>query len=202
MNKCRLRIKECEDSNGYTIYFDCIGLDKDYYSKIKDIIRRFATGDKIFFGHYKTDGMNIPIEVFKKYETEIPEYFKNNGRYEKIIKGEEKRFLFISSPPLEFTVCNAPLNNETFEIMEKIFHYYLETTVFCPKIDWKTFVSEYSNYMSNGSRDYVAKGYTDFLFSYVDSGDFSITFDSKMHDPLTVKNDIFKILELDKDSNL
>ena len=197
MNKCRLRIKECEDSNGYTIYFDCIGQDKDSYSKIKDIIRHFVRGEEIFFGHYRTDGMNISKECFEKYALEIPEYFKSNGKYEKLNISEEKKFLFKTSPACQLIVCSAPANNETYKNMDKIFHYYLETTVFCPKIDWETFVNEYGNYMTNGSRDYVAKGYTDFLFTYFDSGDFSITFDSKMHDPLSVKKDIFKILELD-----
>lgn len=201
-NKYRLKITESDDSNGYTIYFACLGLDNDYYSKIKNIIKHFVTGKEIFFGHYRTDGMNISKENFLKYALEIPKYFKSNGKYEKIIKGEEKRFLFITFPPLELTVCNAPVNDETYKIMDKIFHYYLETTVFCPKIDWETFVNEYSNYMTNGARDYVVKGYTDFLFAYFDSGDFSITFDSKVHDPQSVKNDVFKILELDYDSSL
>ena len=198
----RLRIRESEDSNGYTIYFESLGLNNDDYIKIKDVIRHFVKGEEIFFGHYRTDGMNISKENFEMYGFEIPEYFKSNGRYDKIIKGKEKKFLFFKSEPWALTVCSAPANNETYEILDKIFHYYLETTVFCPKIDWGIFVNEYSNYMSNGSRDYVAKGYTDFLFAYVDSGDFSITFDPKNHDPQSVKNDIFKILELNSDSNL
>ena len=197
-----MKITEYEDSNGYTIRFESLGLNNDDYSKIKDIIRYFVRGEEIFFGHYRTDGMNISKEDFIKYGLEIPQYFKSNGRYDKIIKGKEKKFLFFKSEPWALTVCSAPTNNETYKIMDKIFHYYLETTVFCPKIDWETFVNEYSNYMSNATRDYVAKGYTDFLFAYVDSGDFSITFDSKMHDPQSIKNDIFKILELDEDSNL
>ena len=52
--------------------------------------------------------------------------------------------------------------------------------------------------MSNESRDYVAKRYTDFLFAYFDSGNFSITFDSENHDPETIKNEIFEILELNE----
>lgn len=197
MNRNRLKIRESEDSNGYTIYFPCLGLDNDCFSKMKDIIRHFAAGDEIFFGHYRTDGMNITREDFKKYGVEIPEYFKLNGRYDKIIIGEEKRFLFFTSQPWSLTVCSAPATNETYEIMDKIFHYYLETTVFFPKTDWKTFVSEYSNYMENASRDYVSKGHTDFLFAYFDSGDFSITFDSKVYDPEAIKNEIFEILEFD-----
>lgn len=197
MNKYRLRVTESKDSNGYTIYFDCLGLDKDYYSKIKDIIKHFVKGDEIFFGHYRTDGMNISKESFKKYALEIREYFKSNGKYEKIIIVPEKKFMFITSPPCKLTVCSAPANVATYKMMDKIFHYYLETTVFCPKMNWETFVDEYSNYMSYGARDYVVKEYTDFLFAYFDSGDFSITFDPNTHDPKTIKNEIFEILELD-----
>lgn len=197
MLKDRLFITDSEDSNGYTIYFECLGLNNDNYNKIKDVIKHFVTGREIFFGHYRTDGMNISKENFEKYGLEITEYFKINGRYEKIIKGEEKKFLFFTSPSLELTVCSAPANNETYEIMDKVFHYYLETTVFCPKIDWKTFVNAYGNYLPNGARDYVAKGYTDFLFAYFDSGDFSVTFDPNVYDPESVKNEIFNLLELD-----
>ena len=195
MLKNRFCINESEDSNGYTIYFSCLGLNNDCYIKIKDVIKHFVPGDELFFGHYRTDGINLSNEEFLRYGLEIPEYFRSNGKYEKIIKGNEKKFLFLRSMPLELTVSCAPVNDETYSMLDKIFHYYLETIVFCPKIDWETFVNEYGNYMSNAAKDYVAKGYTDFLFSYFDSGDFSITFDPKVHDPHSIKNEVFDIFK-------
>ena len=37
-------------------------------------------------------------------------------------------------------------------------------------------------------------GFTDFLFAYVDSGDFSISFDPNLHDPEVIYKEIKRIL--------
>ena len=71
-------------------------------------------------------------------------------------------------------------------MIERIFHYYLNTIVFSPKVDWDTFVRSYSDYMNIVIDDYVLNEYTDFLFSYVDSGDFSVTFNPKLYDPKVI----------------
>ena len=189
-----LIISEYKESNGsYRIHIANVGLQQDSLDRIKKVIKFFATGSEFFLGHYRTDGINISNEQFIKYGLEIQEYFKENGKYQKIIKGSEKHFLFISECPLELVVCSAPNDEKTVDLMDKIFHYYLETIVFCPKIDWDTFVASYSNYMEHAAKDYVLNGFTDFLFAYVDSGDFSVSIDPKIYDQKVIREQIERI---------
>ena len=195
MKNSHLSIFERENSNGsYSICFENTDVNRDFIDKIKEIIKHFAVGNEFFFGHYRTDGFNISNEKFLQYGLEIPEFFKANGKYKKIIKGKEKKIGFITSPPLELIICRAPNNEKTIDMFDKIFHYYLETVLFCPKIDWETFAASYSDYMKHAARDYVLNGYTDFLFAYVDSGDFSISFDPKVYDPKRIREQINQLL--------
>ena len=77
---------------------------------------------------------------------------------------------------------SAPNTPDTHVIAEKVFLYHLETTAFCPKVSWETFVDSYKLYMKHGTRNYVDIGFADFIFSYVDSTDFSVIFNSKIYD--------------------
>lgn len=86
------------------------------------------------------------------------------------------------------------MSDGTYEMLPKIFHYYLETIYFCPKIDWSTFAESYIDYMKHSTKDFVLNGFTDFLFAYVDSGDFSIEFDKNRYDKDLIYRDIQNIL--------
>lgn len=162
--------------------------------KCIDITKHFVKGDELFFGHYRTDGLNLTDEECIKYEKEINEHFKSNGRFEPIVdKAVKKRGIETYSGYL--VASSLPINNETYTLLPKIFHYYLETIYFTPKISWETFAQSYRNYMDHGARGYIANGFTDFLFSYIDSGDFSLTFDSRIYEKDSILNKIMEILE-------
>ena len=92
------------------------------------------------------------------------------------------------------TVGSLPANDGTYDVLPNIFHYYLETIFFCPKIDWETFKQSYCDYMKHGARNYVQNGYADFLFAYTDSGDFSISFDPQENDPQALSDEIRRVI--------
>jgi len=158
-----------------------------------EVMKCFAKDDEMFFGHYQNDGLNLTSEEYIQYSKEIPEFFKTYGRYEELvteIKKKRKANAYVSY----LTVCSSPLNFELYRMIPKLFHYYLETTCFCPKIDWETFVQIYHDYMKHGGRAFVMNGFTDFMFSYADSGKFSVSFDPSLHNPDTVHDEIRRLL--------
>lgn len=186
-------IRETVNINGScSIWIDNARLYPNIFCKINQIIRLFAAGTELYFGHYKVDGVNISNAEFKQYGMEISAYFEKCGKYHPIVESFLKRGKICSRQ--ELTVCCAPNSEETYKMIKKIFHYYLETILFSPKVKWDTFVHSYSNYMSLVTSDYVLDGYTDFLFSYVDSGDFSVTFDPKLYEPKIILEQISKII--------
>lgn len=166
--------------------------DDDSMSIYIKLLKHFVKGKEVFFGFYRTDGINLTNEEWLKYDKEIPEYFQKYGRYEPLVETVEKRGkIKIYSGYL--TVGSLPVNEETFEMLPKVFHCYLETILFCPKIDWDTFVQSYRDYMKHGASEYIMDGYADFLFTYADSGVFSISFDTNVYDPKTAHKEINKI---------
>lgn len=182
VKKGKISFHEYRDTSGaYCIRIDNAMLCPDAMEKIKEIIRYFAGGPELFFGHYRQDGMYLSKNEFLQYSREIPVYFSSRGRYAQIDS--------------YLTVCCAPNDTETLEMLQKVFPYYLETTVFCPKVDWETFTASYGNYMDHGTKDYAVNGFTDLTFSYVDSGDFVICFDPKVYDPEAVREQAALIMQ-------
>ena len=166
----------------------------DFMIKIVEIIKNFANGEEMFFGHYRLDGINLTVDEWNQYSREIPEYFKSFGRYESITETVVKKNGKIKTYSGHLITSSSPINASTFEIIPKVFHYYLETTCFCPKINWKIFTESYQNYMKDGVKDYIMSDYTNFLFSYSDSGKFSISFNPNINNPDIVYKRIVKII--------
>lgn len=179
-------------NTSYSIVFNNIGLYPELLQKLHNIIKVFATGTEFFFGHYKIDGIHLSKEEMLRYSIEIPSYFDLHGEYhiiDKHIKNNTKTV----RDNRDLIVCRTSNEDDIYNIIDKLFHYYLETTFFCPKISWETFVNLYKDYINKGTNDYVLKGYADFLFSYVDSGDFCITFDPEVYDHQVIREKIDEI---------
>lgn len=170
----------------YDIILDNVGYNQDVLPKINEIIRHYTSGKELFFGHYKYDGFHISNREFKQYGLEIHNYFQTSGEYYQMTVPVFKNGKIINLP-CDLTVCRAPNNDKTYQILDKVFNYFLETVVFSPKITWETFIDSYMNYMNIRVSSYIKNNYTDFLFSYIDSGDFSVTFDPLKHNPETVR---------------
>lgn len=190
----KIRQNECFDG-AYHIGIDNIGLSPETMLKCSVITESFAVGEEFYFGFFRTDGFNLTGEEFLKYDEEIPRYLLENGRYELIThsiskKNKEK---LISG---YHAVASLPVNDMTYSMLPILFNYHLETTFFCPNIEWEEFVQSFRDYMKHGAAGYVMNGFTDFLFTYVDSGDFSVYFNPKLHDITHVYQKIAEIMSL------
>lgn len=151
-----------------------------------EITKNLVIGKTFFWGFYMTDGINLTNAEWEQYTLEIPTFFKTYGKYEEVYKTSTRDSR--KNTPLSIACC--PIDEYTYKMCPKLFHYYLETNFFCPNITWETFVKSFSNYLEHGCRDYVQKKFTDFLFSYVDSGDFIISFNPQAF----IKEEIIKII--------
>lgn len=177
----------------YNILIDNIGLRPETMKKCVIITKHFTKGNEFFFGFFRTDGFNLTNEQFQRYDKEIPDYLSENGRYETLTNTiQEKHKIKVISGYQ--SVASLPVNDMTYEMLPKFFHYHLETNFFCPKIEWETFVKSYHDYMKHGCSSYIMNDFTDFLFSYVDSGDFSISFNPNLYDKNVIYQEIEKIL--------
>ena len=129
---------ECFDGS-HSIGIDNIGIKAETMKKCGIITQYFAKGDEMYFGFFRTDGFNLTNEEFQRFDKEIPKYLLDNGRYEEITHTIQKRrkLKVIGS---YHAVSSLPMNTMTYEMLPKLFHYHLETTFFCPKIERDTFV--------------------------------------------------------------
>ena len=76
------------------------------------------------------------------------------------------------------SVAKTKLNASFYEVLPYVFDYYLDIVLFNPKIDWVTFVNYHFQYMDHNHARYIISDFTEFLFSYFDSSDFSVSFNS------------------------
>ena len=151
-----------------------IGQHPELMNKIPSVIEHFSSGLELFLGSYKRDGLLLTNVQIERFCCDIPKYFKACGEIRQI-----DLFGTQSNPERligDLYVFHAPASQETYSMLNKVFLYFLETVVFSPKIDWNTFIRSYQEYTKYGTHNYIQKGYTDFLFSFVDSGDFTISF--------------------------
>ena len=176
-----------------SIWLSSIGLYPEKLEKCIALMKKLTKGDEMFFGHYRTDGFNLTDDEMERYGIEIPAYFRENGRYEPLTQVVEKRGKAKTYSGY-LTVGSLPADKITVEVLPQIFHYYLETICFCPKVDWATFVESYHNYMKHETRDYITNGFADLVFAYSDSGDFSISFSPNQYDKNAIYQEIENIL--------
>lgn len=179
---CEIKSGYCVDNTTFRVTIHNAVLQEKCFAKINEIIKNFVQGNEMLFGFYRTDGLNLTKDEWKKCDKEIPLFFKENGEYKDIVekvidrKGSEKEYSGY------LVAAKAQVNEQLYENLQWILQYYLETAFFVPKISFTEFETIFSNYMKKSTKDYISNGYTDFLFSYFDSGSFSVTFDPKKYD--------------------
>ncbi len=187
-----MTFKEYEDSNDIcTIVFENIVCDSTAFVLIENIIKQFATGDELFFEHYRLDGFYLSRNEMKECGERIPAFFKAHGEYQTMNVFNGKQM----SEGEGLTACRCPNDEKIYKMIEKIFHYYLETVMFSPKISWQDFLKVHENYMKHCAKEYILYDYTDYIFSYVDSGTFSIMFNSKKHNSAEVCQTINQMIK-------
>lgn len=181
MKKHYLSIDEYENPKGtHTIIINNIRYHNCFYEAIKKIINSFIVDDELFFGFYRVDGFNLTFEQQKKLKSEIPMYFQNQGEF-----CYQNKYL---------AVAKLKVNNDIYNFIPLVFDYYLETIVFNSKVSWEDFEQYHLEYLHHRYDDYILKGFTDFLFSYVDSGDFFVCFNPKKFNSSEVRVKIDRII--------
>ena len=177
----KITIKEYKNSKcSYAIVLENVRFDENGFEIIEKIIKRFMVGDELFFGFYRTDGVNINSKQFKDYEKEIKDFFEINGEIRK-----QNTYL---------AVAQTSINHNLNKILPRIFDYYLDTVLFNPKISWETFEKYHFEYMEHTNEDYIINNYADFIFSYFDSGDFLVCFNPENYDAANIRNVIDNII--------
>ena len=155
------------------------------------VFEKFAVGPTLFSSHYKQDGFNLSDLEMNDYSNVIPAYFLRRGKYIPIVK-RKRHFAFDKD---ELVLCCSPNDNETHQMLKKVFDYYLESVFFCPKIRWENFLEIGANYMQKTCYDLISSGCADFVFSHTDSSDFSIYFHQDSFSPQVLKKEIIDLLE-------
>lgn len=195
MKKHKINMNEIHKPKGIcSIWIDNIRLCEDHFQKISDIIRCFSSGSELYFCLYKKDGMYLSKKQEQLYGKEILSFFRNNGKIYPIFENNSAKEYNIYAQELFF--CSASNNDATYEIIEKVCPYFLENIIFSPKVDWRTFINMYTEYIQVGADEYLIKNYTDFLFSYVDSGDLSISFNARKYNSKLIRQRINEIMNV------
>lgn len=180
-------------SNGnFVISLDEIETDPNMVNQCSKIIKHFTKGEELFFSLYREDGFLLNEDELIKFRYEIPKYFQINGQWSTLLKAEKNNKKYYDTRFLK--AGSLPVNDTTYSLLPKVFHYFLETLCFCPKISWELFKEICQENIKGGKKDYIINGYTDFLFAYVDNGDFSITFNPHVFDVNIIFSEIINII--------
>ena len=139
-----------------------------YPERIERVLRAFLDGEELFFGFYRTDGAHLSTQRQGELETEIPAFFRKFGEMRKISE--------------YLSVAKCELNDRVYARIPAIFDYYLETTLFVPRVDWEIFRQFHAGYQEHRLESIILNHFADLLFCYADSGDFSVCFDPQAHD--------------------
>lgn len=175
-------IKEREYSKSiYEIRIENIRQDSKCFLIIEKFLHNFLNNEELFFGFYRTDGINIPKGQIKHYKILIKDFFDKHGELKEL-----NEYL---------SVAKIKSNSTLSEILPIVLDYYLDTVLFNSKIEWNKYVIYYSKYMEHTYIDYIMNGFADILFSYSDSSDFSICFNSEKISRENIKDIIIKTLQ-------
>lgn len=178
----KMYIKEHEYSKSiYEIRIENIRKNSKCFLIVEKILNKLLNKKEIYFGFYRTDGINIPNGHFKHYKRSINNFFDEYGEFKEI-----NEYL---------SVAKIESNSALCEILPIVLDYYLDIIIFDPKIEWSKYVIYHSKYMEHNNIDYILNGYADILFSYSDSSDFSIIFSTEKIMPENIKNAINKLLQ-------
>ncbi len=175
MKKRKMTIEEYKNSLGaHTIIINNARYQRDFIDIIQKLIREFMVEEELFFGFYRTDGINLTLKQQEEQKNKIPELFQKYGELQTI-----NEYL---------TVARLEKRNYNRGMILPIFDYYLETILFNPKVDWKTFKQYYSDYQNHRVEDIIINQFAEILFFYFDSGDFLICFNPAIYNPGRIRS--------------
>lgn len=181
MKKRKMAIEEYKNPLGtYTITVYNARYQKCFHNSIEKVFNHFLeVGDELFWGFYRTDGVNLTLKRQKELKNEIFSLFQTYGEIQNLNE-------YLSS-------AKSCINDHIYNFIPSIFDYYFETTLFNPKVNWETFKEFYSDYQKHRVDDIILNHFADVLFRYFDSGDFSICFNSEIYNPKKVRKMIDEV---------
>ncbi len=174
MRKQQLRITEQSLSNVYTITIDNARFNEKFNAFTAEIFTRFLENENLFLGLYRTDGVNLTRKQSKELNDSIEDIIKSFG--ERKIKNKYLSVVKIDS------------NDNFYNFVPTIFDYFLESIIFNPKVSWESCEEFHFDYANHRAEDIIARGYTNILFFYFDSGDFSVMFNPEVYTPREIRN--------------
>lgn len=180
MKKRQITIEEYENPLGaHIITINNARYQKCFITSIEKIFKSFLIEEELFFGFYRTDGVNLTSKRQKELKNEISEFFQKYGDIQNL-----NEYL---------SVAKIKLKDLIYNFIPPIFDYYLETTLFNPKVNWETFKQYYSNYQNHRLDDMILNHFSEVIFCYSDSGDFSICFNPEVYNHREVRNMIDEV---------
>ena len=181
MKKKQITISEIECSNNVCmIIINNLRFHKNYINIIEDIISVYFKDEEVFFGFYRTDGINLSSEQQRILNETIPTFFQNNGEIQRL-----NDYLTVAK-----TKGKALYNG----IIPSVFDYYLETMIFHPKVDWETFKHFHNRYLEHRIENIILSHFAELLLYYFDSGDIALFFDSQIYSKENIRRKITEIL--------
>ena len=179
MGKKQIMIEEYRNiAKSHTITVYNARCQKGFYSDIEKMLKDFFKSEELFFGFYRTDGLNITSKRTEDLKEEISNFFSKYGVIECLDD--------------YLSVAKIKANDGVWSFLPFVLDYYLDTVLFSPKISWEAFIRYYSEYLKHRVDELINNDFADLLFFYFDSGDFSICFDPAKYPSDSVKKTIFK----------
>ena len=179
MGKKQITIEEYRNTlKSHTITVYNARCQKGFYSDIEKMLKDFFESKELFFGFYRTDGLNITSKKTEDLKEEISNFFSKYGVIECLDD--------------YLSVAKIKANDGVWSFLPFVLDYYLDTVLFSPKISWEVFIRYYSEYLKHRVDELINNDFADLLFFYFDSGDFSICFDPAKYPSDSVKKTIFK----------
>jgi len=176
--------KYINNENICTLYIDNVRKNGKVDNCI-DSIKRFIDKEEFYFVLYRIDGINLKVKESKQYEIDIGEYLRKL-EYLEIFKNYNSKSL---ANGILHAVGKMKTTNDTYQILPKMFDYYLDTVIFKPKIPYKEFSDKVMTNSMKSLSYYIEEGISDIGFAHVDSGDFMICFNKEVYN----ENEIIKI---------
>lgn len=168
MRKKQVKYNISTDEKGIcTIEISEIRYHKNYFGIVEKIVKSLFFNCDLFLSLYRLDGINLSEDMRVKYEAAIPAFFNEKGSIKK-----QNQYL---------TSAKFKLDDNTYDIIPIVFDYYLETVICSPHLTWDDWKKYNLNYINQRSDEIVAKGYSDLVLTFFDSGSLSISVNPLKH---------------------
>lgn len=153
-------------NNVCNYYIENVYFINNGYLRCINVMKEFLKSNKIYFMFFRNDGINlsgdeVPKEILNKY-------VKDNGKIDTIYKNYNY-FGYINNL------------DTTWDLIPDMAKYYLETTFCASSKKYEEFKDLYSKNQLERKEFFINNGVSDIMFSFVDSGDFCISFNTNKY---------------------